>query len=61
VGLEAIFLQMSASTAQIADVDHGAIFHLVSRVLVPETLVTELIIHPIPWAVNGLLYASDVT
>jgi len=61
VGLEAVFLQMSAGVAQLTDADQRAVFDFVPFSLAPEAFVTELLIGPVPGTVDGGLDTTDVS
>jgi len=61
VGLEAVLLQMSSGTAQAALVDQGAVFDFVALAPTPEAFVTQPVVRPIPWTVDGLLDATDMS
>jgi len=61
VGLEAVLLQMSSGTAQAALVDQGAVFDFVALVPTPKAFVTQPVVRPIPWTVDGLLDATDMS
>jgi len=60
VGLEAVLLEMPPSVTQLAHVNQRAILHLVPFALAPEALITQLLVGPIPWTVNGGLNMADV-
>jgi len=59
VGLEAILLEMPPSVAEVTNVDECTILNFVPLAFAPEALVTQPVICPIPWTVDGLLNATD--
>jgi len=60
VGLEAVLLKMPPSMTQLAHANQHAILHLVPFALAPEALVTQLLVGPVPWTVDGGLNMADV-
>jgi hypothetical protein len=60
VGLEAIVLEVTTTVAQLADPDEGVGLDAMSFTHAPGALVAQPLIGPVPWAVNGFLYPSDV-
>jgi len=60
VKLEAILLEMPLSMTQLAYVDQRTVLHLVPFALAPEALVTQLLVSPVPWTVDGSLNTADM-
>ena len=58
--LVASFLEMTSRAAQLADANQGAILDFVPFALVPQALVTQLLVRIIPWAVNRGLDTANL-
>ncbi len=60
VGLEAVFLEVSSTVAQLANANEGTRLDAMSLAHTPGALVTKPLVGPIPGAIDGLLDPSDV-
>ena len=60
VGLEAIFLEVPPTVAQLANANEGTRLDAMSLAHTPGALVAKPLVGPIPGAIDGLLDPSDV-
>jgi len=60
VGLEAVFLEVPPTVAQLANANEGTRLDAMSLAHTPGALVTKPLVGPIPGAIDGLLDPSDV-
>ena len=61
VGLVTVFLEMSATVAQLTDPDEGTGLDAMSLAHAPGTLIAQLLVGPVPGAVYSLLDPVDMT